>query len=94
MPRRLRGLPEPQRHRLERRALGRDADAGRESEPQEIPGGPYTRAVGVGVAIAVGAVLGLALGILVSVATDLPLAPEVGLALGALLGWLSRRGRA
>ena len=48
----------------------------------------------VGVATAVGAVLGLALGILVSVATDLPLAPEAGLALGALLGWLSRRSRA
>jgi hypothetical protein len=50
--------------------------------------------IGVGVGIAVGAVLGLALGILVSVTTDLPLAPEAGLALGALLGWLSRRGRA
>jgi hypothetical protein len=50
--------------------------------------------MGVGVAIAVGAVLGLALGILVSVTTDLPLAPEGGLALGALVGWLSRRNRA
>ena len=37
-----------------------------------------------GVVIAVGAVVGLAVGILVSVTTDLPLAPEVGLALGAL----------
>ena len=44
-----------------------------------------------GAAIAVGAVLGLALGIVVSLATDLPFAPEGGLALGALLGWLSRR---
>ena len=44
-----------------------------------------------GVAIAVGAVVGLALGILVSLATDLPLAPEVGLVLGGLAGWLSRR---
>ena len=42
-------------------------------------------------AIAVGGAIGLALGIVVSVTTDLPLAPEVGLALGALLGWLSRR---
>jgi hypothetical protein len=50
--------------------------------------------VSVGVVIAVGAVLGLALGILVSVATDLPLAPEVGLVLGALLGWIWRRDRA
>jgi hypothetical protein len=48
----------------------------------------------VGVAIALGAVLGLALGILVSVSTDLPLAPEAGLVLGALAGWLSRRRRA
>jgi hypothetical protein len=50
--------------------------------------------MGVGAAIAVGAVLGLALGILVSVTTDLPFAPEAGLALGALLGWLLRRDRA
>jgi hypothetical protein len=44
-------------------------------------------------AIAVGAAIGLALGIVVSVTTDVPLAPEAGLALGALLGWLSRRNR-
>jgi hypothetical protein len=47
-----------------------------------------------GAAIGVGAVAGLALGILISVTTDVPLAPEVGLVLGALVGWLSRRGRA
>jgi hypothetical protein len=46
-----------------------------------------------GAAIGVGAVTGLALGILISVTTDVPLAPEVGLVLGALVGWLSRRGR-
>ncbi len=46
-----------------------------------------------GVLIAVGAAVGLALGIVVSVTTDLPLAPEIGLALGALIAWLSRRGR-
>ena len=45
----------------------------------------------MGAAIAVGAVIGLALGIVVIVATDLPLAPEVGLLLGALAGWLARR---
>jgi len=49
------------------------------------------RAMSVGVAIALGAVVGLALGILVSVTTDVPLAPEVGLALGALVGWMARR---
>jgi hypothetical protein len=48
----------------------------------------------IGAAIAVGAVVGLALGIVVSVTTDVPLAPEAGLALGALLGWLGRRDRA
>ena len=48
----------------------------------------------VGGAIAVGAAIGLAVGIVVSVTTDVPLAPEAGLALGALIGWLSRRNRA
>jgi hypothetical protein len=38
-------------------------------------------------------VLGLALGIVLSVTTGAPFAPEVGLALGALLGWLARRDR-
>jgi len=47
----------------------------------------------VGAAIAIGVVVGLALGILVSVTADVPLAPEAGLVLGALAGWLSRRGR-
>ena len=46
----------------------------------------------VGAAIAVGAAIGLVLGIVVSLATDLPFAPEGGLVVGALLGWLSRRG--
>jgi hypothetical protein len=47
--------------------------------------------VTVGLAIVVGAVAGFALGLLVSVTTDVPLAPEVGLLLGVLAGWLSRR---
>ena len=34
---------------------------------------------------------GLALGILVSVTTDLPLAPEVGALLALLAGWSARR---
>jgi hypothetical protein len=49
--------------------------------------------VSVGAAIALGAVLGLALGIVVSVSTDVPFAPEIGLVLGALIGWLCRRER-
>ena len=47
-----------------------------------------------GAAIAVAAVTGLALGIIVSLATDIPLAPELGLVLGALVAWLARRDRA
>jgi hypothetical protein len=50
--------------------------------------------VSVGAAIALGAVLGLAIGIVVSVATAVPLAPEAGLVLGGLVGWFSRRNRA
>lgn len=48
----------------------------------------------MGVAIAIGAVGGLALGILVSATTEIPFAPEVGLLLGALAGWLSHRSAA
>ena len=42
----------------------------------------------------VGAGIGFVLGILISVATDVPLAPEAGLVLGALAGWLVPRLRA
>jgi hypothetical protein len=42
---------------------------------------------------AAGALVGLAVGILVSVTTDVPLAPEAGLLLGALLGWAAHRLR-
>jgi hypothetical protein len=48
----------------------------------------------IGAAVALGAVAGLVVGILVSVATDLPLAPEAGLVLGGLAGWLAGRNRA
>jgi len=44
--------------------------------------------------LVIGAVVGLALGILVSVTTDVPFAPEIGLVLGGLLGWLSHRSTA
>jgi hypothetical protein len=35
-----------------------------------------------------GAMVGVAIGILVSLTTDVPLAPEAGLLLGGLAGWL------
>lgn len=41
--------------------------------------------------LVVGAVIGLTLGILVSATTDVAFAPEAGLVLGALVGWLLRR---
>jgi hypothetical protein len=44
-----------------------------------------------GAVIAVGAVIGLAVGILVSVIADVPLAPEAGAVLGAVIAWFSRR---
>lgn len=46
-----------------------------------------------GAAIAIGAGVGLVVGILVSIATDLPFAPEGGLVIGAAIGWLSPRVR-
>ena len=42
----------------------------------------------MGKAIAIGAVSGLVLGVAVALTTDVPLGPEVGLAAGALVGWL------
>jgi hypothetical protein len=44
--------------------------------------------------LGVGAAIGLLLGILVSVVIDVPLAPEAGLILGGLVGWLILRRRA
>jgi uncharacterized membrane protein YbjE (DUF340 family) len=41
----------------------------------------------------VGAVIGLAVGIVVSMTTDIPLAPEIGLLLGAVVGWFSAAAR-
>ena len=43
--------------------------------------------------VVLGAAVGVALGILVSVTTEVPFAPEVGLVLGALVGWFSATGR-
>jgi hypothetical protein len=41
--------------------------------------------------LVVGAAIGLVFGILVSVTTDVPLAPEAGLLIGLFVGWLSHR---
>jgi ribose/xylose/arabinose/galactoside ABC-type transport system permease subunit len=48
----------------------------------------------VGAVIAIGGLVGLVFGVAVSLITDIPLAPEVGLAVGALVGWLWRRNPA
>lgn len=47
--------------------------------------------MGTGAAMGVGAVCGVVLGIIVSATTDVPLAPEGGLLLGLLAGWLYGR---
>jgi hypothetical protein len=52
------------------------------------------RCMSSGAALALGAASGVLVGIVVSIATDLPLAPEVGFLLGGLVGWLARRDRA
>jgi hypothetical protein len=44
----------------------------------------------MGAAVGLGVAVGLGLGILVSLTSDVPFAPEVGLALGALIAWLWR----
>jgi hypothetical protein len=49
------------------------------------------REISTGAAVGAGGAIGLAIGILVGVTTDVPLAPEAGLAAGALLAWLWRR---
>jgi hypothetical protein len=46
-----------------------------------------------GMVLVVGAAIGLALGVVVSIATDIPLAPEVGLLIGLFVAWLLRRKR-
>jgi hypothetical protein len=42
--------------------------------------------------VVLGAAIGVALGIVVSMTTDVPFAPEVGLLLGGLVGWFSAAG--
>jgi hypothetical protein len=44
----------------------------------------------MGAAVGLGVAVGLIVGIAGSLTTDVPFAPEVGLALGALAGWLWR----
>jgi hypothetical protein len=59
---------------------------------QPVQGDDTATPMSTGAAIAIGATIGLALGVLVGVVTDLPLAPEAGLVLGALAGWFWGRG--
>jgi hypothetical protein len=44
--------------------------------------------------LVVGGVVGLGLGIVVSVTTDVPFAPEIGLVVGLAAGWFARRSTA
>ena len=44
--------------------------------------------------LVIGGVIGLGLGIIVSVTTDVPFAPEIGLLVGAAVGWIARRSTA
>jgi hypothetical protein len=41
--------------------------------------------------LVVGALIGLALGIIVSITTDVPFAPEGGVVIGLFVGWVLRR---
>lgn len=43
--------------------------------------------------VGIGGMIGLGLGVVVSITTDIPLAPEAGLAIGLLVGWLMGRVR-
>jgi hypothetical protein len=59
-----------------------------------VPGATHRLTqVSLGTTIALGALLGLAVGIVVSVTTDVPFAPEAGIVLGGLVGWLAHRSR-
>jgi hypothetical protein len=49
--------------------------------------------VSLATTIALGALLGLAVGIVVRVTTDVPFTPEAGIVLGGLVGWLVGRRR-
>jgi hypothetical protein len=57
-----------------------------------VGGAVSSTRLSLGAAIALGAVAGLVVGVLVSIATDLPLAPEIGLIVGGAIGWIWRRG--
>jgi hypothetical protein len=55
-----------------------------------MEGGAKGRGWPLWIYLIVGAVIGLGLGILVSVTTDVPLAPEIGVVVGLALGWAVR----
>src|SRR4051812_16901701 len=84
------GPHEPQADRIPAGPGRRPGQRGRDRGPRARRRDHAGRRARGDVTIALGAVIGLSLGIIVSVATDLPLAPEAGLALGALAGWLPR----
>jgi len=46
---------------------------------------------GIWLFLVVGGMIGLALGVLIGVTTEVPLAPEAGLVIGLFVGWLLHR---
>lgn len=52
--------------------------------------GPTSHGRPLWIFLAIGAVVGLGIGIVVSVTTDVPFAPEIGVVAGAAAGWALR----
>ncbi len=73
---------------IEDRAEGECVDRGRQTRQHCLMRSRLTRS---GWILVVGGLVGLAVGVVVSVATDLPLAPEAGALLGVVVAWAVRR---
>ena len=56
-----------------------------------MDGGPKRGSGRTWLFLLVGGAVGLVIGVVVSITTDVPFAPEVGLAVGLLFGWVSSR---
>ena len=56
-----------------------------------MDGGPKSGSGRTWLFLLVGGAIGLVLGIIVSITTDAPFAPEIGLVIGLAVGWIARR---